>query len=86
MKTLAIFYSYSGHSKKLAEEFAAKENADLPGGIGHRHARVARRYLQTHIFLKPECANTEVYSLIASWAESCGLHNALTPAAWLSCR
>ena len=29
MKTLAIFYSYSGHSKKLAEEFAVKENADI---------------------------------------------------------
>lgn len=28
MKTLVIFYSYTGHTKRLAEELAAKESAD----------------------------------------------------------
>lgn len=28
MKTLIVYYSYSGHSKKLAEELAKKEGAD----------------------------------------------------------
>lgn len=29
MKTLVIFYSYSGKTKKLAEELASKESADI---------------------------------------------------------
>ena len=29
MKTLILFYSYTGHTKKLAEEMSAKESADI---------------------------------------------------------
>jgi len=29
MKTLVIFYSYTGNAKRLAQEFAAKEAADI---------------------------------------------------------
>ena len=29
MKTLVIYYSYTGHTKKFSEELAVKENADL---------------------------------------------------------
>jgi len=29
MKTAVIYYSYSGHTKKIAEELAAKESADI---------------------------------------------------------
>ena len=29
MKTLVIYYSYSGHTKKIAEELAAKESAGI---------------------------------------------------------
>jgi len=29
MKTIVIYYSYSGHTKKIAKELAAKESADI---------------------------------------------------------
>ena len=29
MKTAVIYYSYSGHTRKIAEELAAKESADI---------------------------------------------------------
>ena len=29
MKTLVIYYSYSGHTKKIVENIATKENADI---------------------------------------------------------
>ena len=29
MKTLVLFYSYSGHTKRLAQAFAAKEAVDI---------------------------------------------------------
>ena len=29
MKSLVIYYSYSGHTKKIAKELAEKENADI---------------------------------------------------------
>ena len=45
MKTIVVFYSYSGNTKRLAEELAAKEAADIVEILDERKPGKAKAYL-----------------------------------------
>jgi flavodoxin len=45
MKTLVIFYSYTGKTKRLAEELAAKETADIAEILDERKPGKIRAYV-----------------------------------------
>jgi flavodoxin len=44
MKTLVLYYSYSGNSKRLAEEFAAESGADIAEIITQKRQSKAEAY------------------------------------------
>ena len=62
MKTLVLFYSYTGHTKKIAEELAKREDADIQEIVGLTRPGKVKVYLSGALAAK-RCQAWEIQPL-----------------------